>query len=142
MLTIDFYDNEIETEKIIFVVISAFYKEQLVLVKHKERTTWEIPGGHRENNESAFKAAKRELYEETGALDFNLERVCGYSVTRNVDRSFGILYRAYIDELGEIPESEIGEVGFFDRLPENLTYPQIQPILLKKVLEKNPAKGI
>ncbi len=142
MLKVDFFNELIEREKIVYVVISAFYNEKLVLVKHRERSTWEIPGGHREEYESAFEAAKRELYEETGALEFFLERVCGYSVTRNGIGSFGILYKAYIDEIGTIPEFEIGEIGFFDRLPENLTYPQIQPILLNKILEKNAAKDI
>ena len=135
MIKVDFYNEPIEREKIIYVVIAAFYKKQLVLVKHRERTTWEIPGGHREAHESAFDAAKRELYEETGALDFALERVCAYSVTREGLRTFGILYRANIEKLGAVPEFEIGEIGFFNSLPKNLTYPEIQPILLTQVMK-------
>lgn len=29
-----------------FVVIQAKYKDKLILVRHKERDTWEMPGGH------------------------------------------------------------------------------------------------
>jgi len=57
VLKVDFHKEEIEREKIIYVVITAFYKNALILVKHRERTTWEIPGGDREKNESAQEAA-------------------------------------------------------------------------------------
>jgi len=136
LLKVDFYNEPIEREKIIYVVITAIFKKQLVLVKHRERTTWEIPGGHRENHESAFNAVKRELFEETGALEFTLERVCAYSVTRDGFGTFGILYWANIEKFGPIPDFEIGETGFFDNLPQNLTYPEIQPILLMQVMKK------
>jgi len=134
-LKINFYDAAIEREKIIYVVIAAFYNHQILLVQHKNRSTWEIPGGHREKHETAFEAAKRELYEETGAITFVIKRICGYSVTRDKKESFGILYRADIQTLGDIPDFEIGETRLFDALPENLTYPNIQPFLLKRVLD-------
>lgn len=42
--------KEIEDEKIGFAVIAAKYKDKWVLCRHKDRSTWEIPGGHRENS--------------------------------------------------------------------------------------------
>ena len=39
-------DNELK-----FAVISAFFKGKWIFVKHKQRNTWEIPGGHREMGE-------------------------------------------------------------------------------------------
>jgi len=138
MLKINFYDEPIERERIIYVVITAFYNHQILLVKHKERFTWEIPGGHREQDESSYAAAKRELFEETGAVEFVIERICGYSVTRAEKESFGILFRADIQTLGNLPEFEIGEIGFFNQSPKDLTYPDIQLFLLKKALEQSP----
>lgn len=41
----------------------------------------------------------------------------------------------YAFEMGSLPESEIGEVMLSKDMPENLTYPEIQPVLQRKVLE-------
>lgn len=35
---------------------------------------------HREENENILETAKRELYEETGAIDFKIKPICVYSV--------------------------------------------------------------
>ena len=42
--------------------------------------SFEIPGGHIEPGESPEQAARRELYEETGALDYTLQPVGVYGV--------------------------------------------------------------
>lgn len=34
--------------------------------------------------------------------------------------------------LWELPESEIQEIGIFDELPENITYPQITPVFCRE----------
>ena len=40
---------------------------------HKKRTTWEYPSGWIEEGETPLEAEKRELYEETGAVAFDME---------------------------------------------------------------------
>ncbi|MBQ8509849.1 MAG: GNAT family N-acetyltransferase [Clostridia bacterium] len=111
-----------------FAVIAARYRGQWLLVRHRERSTWEIPGGHREPGEDITATARRELWEETGASDFDLVPVCRYHVDDNASRA-GILFLAQIRALGELPPSEIAERRLFDELPDNLTYPEIQPHL-------------
>ena len=132
-IKVDFNDYNSVTDKLKYVVIVAKYDESLIYVRHKERTTWEIPGGHIEEGESAYEAACREIFEESGALKFYMEEICNYSVEVNGVKSFGSLMFADISEISELPESEIAEVIFSDKMPENLTYPHIQPILLQKV---------
>lgn len=121
--------------KLRFAVIVARYKNKWILCKHKERTTWEIPGGHIEDTESHLEAAKRELFEETGAENFALEHVCFYNVTSNHIDSFGALYFAEVLELGNLPDMEIESIELFNSLPKDLTYPIIQPLLYKKAVE-------
>ena len=112
-----------------YAVIVARYRGKWILCRHKERTTWEIPGGHLEINETPDQAARRELWEETGTVKAELHPICIYSV-----QDCGMLYFAEIEELGPIPEtSEIKEIAFFDALPESLTYPHIQPALFHNV---------
>ena len=49
---------------------------------------------------------------------------------------YGRLYLAEVYELGEVPDiSEIAEIILLDHLPENLTYPDIQPFLFSKSVE-------
>jgi len=108
-------------------------------VRHKNRKTWEIPGGHREVNEKINDTASRELFEETGATKFSLTPVCIYSVERNKDinytESFGQLFYSEIEVLDNLPDLEISEIKLCDSIPNDLTYPLIQPFLHNKVLE-------
>ena len=131
--------NNIEDEKLAFAVIMAKFKDSWIYVKHKERSTWEIPGGHRERNETIESTAKRELFEETGAKKFDLTPVCIYAVERdeniNYTESFGQLFYAEINEIGELPQFEIEKIKLFNDIPNELTYPLIQPFLHKKVLD-------
>ncbi|RCX21477.1 8-oxo-dGTPase [Fontibacillus phaseoli] len=134
-----FYEFDvIDDEKLNFAVILTQYNDQWIYVKHKERQTWEIPGGRREPNESIENTARRELYEETGALTYNLSPLCVYSVKRGIDdESYGALYYSEVLELGPLPSvSEIGEIRIMQGLPSELTYPAIQPELYNKGLDK------
>ncbi len=108
-----------------YVVIFARHMGRWLFVKHKERTTWEAAGGHIEAGETPLEAAKRELFEESGALDFDIEPMCDYHVSRDGGASSGVLYFANIHKLGELPESEMECACLFDQLPTELTYPEI-----------------
>lgn len=137
---VKFYDD-IDDKALVFAVIVSYYQNHLVMCKHKERNTLEIPGGHREHNEDIMDAAKRELYEETGATDYTIKPVCIYSVI-NVDpntgceiETFGKLFYADIKSFRSTLEYEIDHIELWDECPTNLTYPDIQPHLMKKVKE-------
>ena len=65
MVEVKFYDN-VADELLKFAVIISKTDNKWVFCKHKERETYEVPGGHREPGESIFETAKRELQEETG----------------------------------------------------------------------------
>lgn len=116
-----------------FVVIFARYRDKWLYSRHKERTTWETAGGHIEIGETALEAAKRELYEETGAIRFDIHPMFDYSVHTPTDFANGQVYLAEIIELSDMPDSEMSEVALFDTYPEKLTYPHILPILFEKV---------
>ena len=111
-----------------YAVICARYNGKWVFCKHKNRDTYEIPGGHREDGEDIEATAKRELWEETGAKDFDIYPVCIYSFT-----DYGMLYFAEIRSFGELPPLEIEKIKLFDDMPKNLTYPAIQPYLFERV---------
>lgn len=133
MTLVRFYAT-VPDEVLKFAVIIARKDGKWIFCKHKRRDTYEIPGGHREPGEGIETTARRELYEETGALQFTLTPVCVYSVTApdNFDgqETFGMLFFAEVETLEGELHSEIGSILQTADLPDRWTYPQIQPKLL------------
>ena len=131
LMEVKLYNNQIEDNLLEFAVIIARYQSQWIFCRHKDRTTYEIPGGHREEGESIIDAAKRELIEETGAEVFGLTFLCDYSVKTNNQINYGRVFTADVVQMGKLPDSEIAEIRITEELPENWTYPEIQ----KKFIE-------
>ena len=140
MLEVNFYDT-VDDDLLKFAVIISQSNGKWVMCKHKERDTYEVPGGHREEGEDILETAKRELQEETGAVKFDIEWLCVYSVTgknsinENGEESFGLLCFAEIREFSGELHCEMEKVVLMDELPENWTYPLIQPKLIEKYLQ-------
>ena len=140
MLKVEFYESA-KDETFKFAIIVAKHNGKWVFCKHRERSTYECPGGHREENELIYETAKRELWEETGAIKYNLEPVCVYSVQKDNEKTFGMLYFAEIFEFGKLPPLEIEKIELFDNVPKELTYPVIQPLLIKHVENFNAKRA-
>lgn len=151
-MEVKFYENA-EDSLLKFAVIIARSEGKWVFCKHKMRDTYECPGGHREalsgqtSAETVFESidetAVRELREETGAVDFDIAPLCAYSVTGKTrvnatgEETFGMLYHADIRRFDEELHSEMEKIILTDRLPDNWTYPLIQPLLIKEYLRRN-----
>ena len=110
------------------VVCVCKYKNKWLLSFNKKRNGWELPGGHIEEGETWQEAVKRELFEETGAIDFKVEPICVYSIS-----SYALLCYAEIKSLEHLPDFEISKIELFDNLPENLTFKDTHTILFEKV---------
>ena len=114
------------------VVCVSKYKDKYVFSYNKKRKGWEIPGGHIEENETWENAAKREMYEETGATKIKVEPICVYKIS-----TFGLLCFFEILEMGDLPkEYEMEKVMFSDNLPDNLTYPDSFKLYFETVKNK------
>ena len=120
-----------------YVVVCSRFDGKWLLSRHKERDTWETQGGHIESGETPLQAAKRELYEESGVSDAEIVPVCDYYGYDNKGHSNGMVFLAKVHALGALPESEIADVQAFDVLPENLTYPNVTPVLMNEALKYN-----
>lgn len=139
-MKVQFYDK-VDDKLLKFAVIISKSNGKWVFCKHKERDTYEVTGGHRESGEQIDMTARRELQEETGAVDFTIEPVCVYSVTGKNrvndtgEEMFGMLYYAEINKFDDELDSEMEKVVLFDELPSEWTYPLIQPKLIEKYLK-------
>lgn len=119
-----------------FVVILSFFGGRLVLSRHKQRTTYETQGGHIEPGETPEQAARRELWEESGAAEYDLTPLCDYWAGDDHGWATGQVFVADVRRFDPLPESEMAEIHFFDTLPENLTYPELTPGFYELALKK------
>ncbi|MCH5250590.1 MAG: NUDIX domain-containing protein [Lachnospiraceae bacterium] len=136
-MEVKFYED-VDDKLLKFAVIISKSQGKWVFCKHKERDTYEVPGGRREGNETILDTAKRELNEETGAIDFSIKKICVYSVigktrvNESGNESYGMLYFADIKEFEKELHSEIEKIVLLDELPTKWTYPLIQPVLIEE----------
>ncbi|MBQ3041055.1 MAG: NUDIX domain-containing protein [Clostridia bacterium] len=133
------FHDIVEDSLLKFAVIIAMMDGKYIFCKHRERKTLEIPGGHREENEAIDDTAKRELYEETGAISYSIKPLFSYEVISNGASSYGRLYFANVKSLEEELKSEMELITLFDELPplEVWTYPVIQFELIKEAKRRN-----
>ena len=137
MVEVKFYDN-VPDELLKYAVIISKTTGKWIFCKHKERDTYEVPGGRRELGENIFDTAKRELREETGAVEFDIKPICVYSVKGKTrvnenaeDESFGMLFVADVFSFEEL-HSEMEKILITETLVEDWTYPLIQPKLIEE----------
>lgn len=129
MLAVKLFDlGTVPEKEYTRVVCVSKYKGKWVFAKNKKSNGWEIPGGHIEAGEDWLAAARRELFEETGAIKINVRPVCVYFIS-----SYALLCYAEIVELSKLPNFEISEIGLFDDLPNNLTYPETHKLFFETV---------
>ena len=140
-----FFPASVDENALRYAVIVAKKEGKWLFVRHQERDTLECPGGHIEAGETPEAAARRELWEETGATEYTMTEVGPYGVTvcqkdGTCETSYGMLYSANIKTLEDLPaRSEIAEVKTMDQVPGQWTYPDIQPHLLSKAAQRKTA---
>ncbi len=132
-----FYSN-LEYEKAVYTItISKSKNDNYILVKHKERTNFEIPGGKCETT-NYLDEASRELEEETGTTNYEIKYFMSYGV--DVDKAFNYthIYLAKLEDYSVNKNFEMEVVEEFIEIPKKLNYELHRYILW--LYEKNKEK--
>ena len=93
------------------------YKDSYLLVHHRNRQSWELPGGHIEDGESPRDCAIRELFEETCQTvnNLNFRAVMKYHNPSKDRYYYGTLYSGELSS--PVPfraNDEISQITFWD----------------------------
>jgi len=112
-------------------------KPQVLLIKNKGGH-WSFPKGHPEGNESGTETARRELREETGVIDCDIQETPVFVSKLQIEKNGKTIDREITFYLGkvagnnvEIDPNEVHEFSWllFDDAFEQITYPQTKQIL-------------
>ena len=93
---------------LLITFVAIRHARDFLLVHHRERQSWELPGGHIEEGESARDCAVREFFEETGQrvehLDFRA--VLKYRAGSDNRFYYGALYSGELPSPAPFRENE------------------------------------
>ena len=108
-----------------FVYVIGFKDDKFAMVLHKLRS-WEMPGGRLEWHDDTYKiAAVREFREETGYGLNIIGEVFGLEPRVEGKVLVGIVTD---DAPEKVTDPKIAEVCFFDALPQELSFPEVEYI--------------
>lgn len=115
-IRIFYTDNVINDYDSVLVVLRC--ENKFVLARNKKRGGMELPGGHKEYNETIEETARRETIEEVGALIKDL-KIKGYYILPTGHKT--IITTAEVQEfVGITGEFETENVQLFEKIPQNL----------------------
>ena len=98
-----------------FVYAVAFSGRKFVMVRSRERRSWEMPGGEIKPGETPEEAILREFEEETGM---------GLKIVSLRRFDGGTVFFGYAAGWPRKISPEIASVELFDRLPAHLSFPR------------------
>lgn len=120
-------------------LIVVVWAGRVLLVLDAVRRQWELPGGMREQGETARQAAVRELAEETGivAAELASAAVAGFVLTRPARREYAAVYRLMLDAVPQLAgDDEVLDFRWWD--PRSLPPEDMSPLdaeIARRVLD-------
>ncbi|MFS0780462.1 RNA deprotection pyrophosphohydrolase [Bacillus sp. 1P06AnD] len=130
-LTTEYHRFSEEPQHAIVIIQSG---KGWVMTKHKKRGL-EFPGGKREKGETIEEAAKREAWEETGAVLNHLVYLAQYQVTGNAEMFTKDVYFAWTDTIIQKEDYlETSGAVLLDKLPHDFSGAEFSFIMKDEVI--------
>lgn len=132
---------EKKKEKSVAVAVFSHDRKRVLLIKRRDVPVWVLPGGGIEKNESAEKAALREVEEETG-FTAKISRLVGEYLPINRLAKHTYLFECSLTGGKALLGKETKDIQFFsiEKLPKRLPPPYQEWIFDAHFLTNHPFK--
>lgn len=138
-MSVRFFDLDSKQPITKFYIVSR-YQNQWVFCKYRGFNSHDIPHGQCEFNETIKEAAAREIFEDTGAIVYNMKPLCAFEVIENDFNLKAVLFYAEIEKLNQLSSFKIEQVIKTDAFPDFAREESFQAALLKFCIEKLPIR--
>ena len=116
----DYKRPSVTTDILVLGMAPGYTNLKILLIRrgnHPYMNCWALPGGFIEENETAFQAAQRELYEETGLKKAYLDQIYTFTKPGRDPRMWvmSIAYMALVSNLEDVTgQDDAADAAWFD----------------------------
>lgn len=119
------------------IVVMTAYKKDWVFIRRELSRAWEIPSVKCRSDFSDEENVEMMLRREVGAKAFELKTICIFDLVEDDKHTYGKLMYANVTQFSGLISPNISMRVLAEKLPDELTYPELHSVLFGAVIDQN-----